>query len=149
MKAFDKVPHHRLLGKLESYGIRGNILGWLSNFLDNRNQKVTVNNKTSKAHPVTTGIPQGSVLGPVLFVVYINDLPEIVKSDVYLFADDTKKYRKITSEEDCRILQKDLEALDECSRTWLLLFHPKKCKVMTLGKPAYQSNYFMEDTSKQ
>jgi hypothetical protein len=89
-KAFDKVPHNRLLEKIKSYGIVGPTLNWIKDFLKNRTQKVMVNGAGSEWENVTSGIPQGSVLGPILFVIYINDLPDTVESDSYLFADDTK-----------------------------------------------------------
>ena len=82
---------------------------------------------------VLSGIPQWSVLGPLLFVIYINELPKIVKSTIYLFADDTKIFRSINSPEDTKILQEDLDKLQEWSNTWLLKFHPNKCKRMTIG----------------
>ena len=82
---------------------------------------------------MTSGIPQGSVLGPTLFIIYINDLPETVESMVHIFADDTKIYRKIATENDCVKLQKDLDILQEWSSKWLLSFNAKKCKVMRLG----------------
>ena len=79
-------------------------------------------------------IPQGSVLGPILFVLYINDLPSNILSDVYMFADDTKIFNIIKSPEDQEILQNDLDTLSMWSDKWLLKFHPEKCKVMHLGK---------------
>ena len=103
-KAFDTVPHRRLIVKLESYGINGNILNWIKAFLSGRSQVVKVNGADSESTAVLSGIPQGSVLGPLLFVIYIDDLPEAVTSDALLFADDTKLYRQITSREDAHIL---------------------------------------------
>ena len=135
MKAFDKVPHKRLVHKIEKYGITGNILGWITSFLSNRSQCVVINNSVSASEPVTSGIPQGSVLGPLLFVIYINDLPDVVDKDthVYLFADDTKVYRQIKSNKDSDILQTDINNLVKWSETWLLKFHPDKCVSMTIG----------------
>ena len=97
-KAFDTVPHERLLLKAESYGIQGDVLQWLRAFLIGRKQKVSVNGQVSGWSPVSSGIPQGSVLGPVMFVIYINDLPSSVKHAlVRIFADDTKMYKGIPS----------------------------------------------------
>ena len=76
MKAFDKVPHKRLITKLESYGLSNQIIKWVDNFLNERNQKVTVNGNESSNRPVTSEIPQGNILGPILFVIYINELPK-------------------------------------------------------------------------
>ena len=79
---------------------RGKLLQWISEFLIDRKQKVSVNNHSSNLLPVTSGIPQGSVLGPILFLIYVNDFPEVVSSTVALFADDTKLYRAIENEDD-------------------------------------------------
>ena len=84
---------------------------------------------------VISGVPQGSVLGPLLFVIYINDLPEkILNSEIFLYADDTKVFRRIKDENDCRKLQEDLNRMNEWSKKWLLRFHPKKCNLMRIGK---------------
>jgi retron-type reverse transcriptase len=107
-KAFDKVPHKRLIKKIENYGITNPILSWIQDFLTRRYQQVSINGETSNQKEVTSGIPQGSVLGPILFVIYINDLPEAVESAAYLFADDTKIFRVINSLDDQHILQNDL-----------------------------------------
>ena len=89
-KAFDSVPFERLLSKLEAYGIRGKVKDWIRNFLYGRTQEVVIEGKKSKTAPVTSGIPQGSVLGPLLFLIYVNDLPDMLDSNIQLFADDTK-----------------------------------------------------------
>ena len=123
-KAFDTVPHRRLLGKLQTYGIRGNIHHWITDFLMGRQQQVVVNGRSSEWKDVTSGIPQGSVMGPLLFLMYINDLPETISSEVYLFADDTKIFNIIVDDESINTLQNDLRKLEEWSNKWLLRFHP-------------------------
>ena len=95
-KAFDTVPHMRLLNKLEGYGIRGNVLTWVKSFLENRTQFVKINNSQSSYMPVTSGVPQGSVLGPTLFIYFINDLPSVTHLTTKIFADDTKLYASVT-----------------------------------------------------
>ncbi len=99
----------------------------------NRLQRVNVYGSKSSWVPVTSGVPQGSVLGPILFVIYINDLPECVESLLYMYADDTKNFRIIKSPQDHQILQSDLKELTTWTNHWLLKFHPEKCKVMTYG----------------
>ena len=111
-KVFDKVAHEKLLLKLHHYGIRGDTLKWIKDFLDNRKQAVVINGINSeKKNPVSSGVPQGSVLGPILFLANINDLPEQVKSRVRLFADDTALYLAISSTTEGEILQTDLASL--------------------------------------
>ena len=136
MKAFDKVPHNRLIYKIKHYGIDGNILGWIEDFLYNRTQTVIINDSKSRTARVTSGIPQGSVLGPMLFVLYINDLPDVVDKNthIFLFVDDTKAFRHIKSSEDNLILQRDIDSMVTWSNIWLLKFHPQKCNMMHMGK---------------
>ena len=133
-KAFDKVPHQRLFLKLAYYGIRGPILEWIKDFLTNRTQQVVLNNINSCSINVLSGVPQGSVLGPLLFLLYINDLPFIVSSHVKLYADDTLIYRIINSAEDITILQKDLNTLSEWANKWLMSFNPSKCVHLTITR---------------
>ena len=96
-KAFDKEAHRRLLKKLENYGIRGNLLNWIQNFLTNRQQRVVIIGEISGWTDITSGIPKGSVLGPILFLVYINDLPGAIHGLMKGFADDAKIYCEIDS----------------------------------------------------
>ena len=117
-KAFDKVPHRRLLGKLEAYGISGSILNWIREFLCGRTQTVVVNGEKSKKAAVRSGIPQGTVLGPLLFVIYINDILDGIESNGLLYADDTKIFREITSEKDSLCLQADIKRLEQWSKEW-------------------------------
>ena len=133
-KAFDTVPHRRLLGKMEAYGISGSLLEWIKDYLHGRTQTVLVNGEKSDTAPVISGIPQGTCLGPLLFVIYINDLLDDIDSDGFLFADDTKIFRKITSPNDSEILQSDINKLENWSKKWLLNFHPNKCHVLSMGK---------------
>jgi hypothetical protein len=141
MKAFDKVPHRRLISKVKQHGIEGKALNWIQAFLSNRKQRVVLNGKSSAWHEVTSGIPQGSVLGPLLFVLYINDLPACVKSECLLFADDTKIFRSILSDEDRQVFQDDIDKLHAWTTDWLLLFHPDKCKVMSIGRGSKSHEY--------
>jgi len=131
-KAFDKVPHRRLLAKCDYYGIRGNILKWIASFLQGRSQKVLVDGETSQTADVTSGVPQGTVMGPLLFLLYINDLPEAVSSKARLFADDCLLYRKIHNQYDCETLQKDLDHLQQWEADWLMNFNPDKCEVLRI-----------------
>ena len=103
-KAFDKVPHRRLLCKLYYCRIRGSTLEWISSWLSERSQQVVLDGQASDPVPVLSGVPQGSVLGPVLFLVFINDLPDNIRSSVRFFADDCVLYRYIYSPKDCLIL---------------------------------------------
>ena len=133
-KAFDSVPHKRLISKLRSYRFNPVIIRWVEKYLQDRSQYVEINGEQSQWQPVTSGIPQGSVLGPLLFLIYINDLPIHVNSIIYMYADDTKIYREIRDKHDQEILQKDLDSLKAWSNQWLLKFHPKKCYSITIGK---------------
>ena len=129
-KAFDKVNHSKLIWKLHQYGIRSNVLRWVQAFLGNRSQSVVVEGEESDSVPVCSGVPQGSVLGPILFLIYINDLPDTITSKVRLFADDTALYLTIEGENDSAILQHDLDKLSMWEREWDMEFNPSKCQVI-------------------
>ena len=112
-KAFDKVPHQRLLSKVRAHGIDGKVYDWIKAWLCDRQQRVVVNGTKSEWGQVISGVPQGSVLGPLLFLIYINDLDSEISSDVSKFADDTKIGRLIRSESDVIALQADLDRMKE------------------------------------
>lgn len=139
-KAFDTVPHERLLIKLKNSGIRGNALNWIRSFLGNRRQRVVLRNGVSSWLNVKSGVPQGSILGPLLFLVYVNDMPDNVSSTAKMFADDTKLYRQIKMFEDCHELQDDLNNLSAWSAKWLLRFNATKCVVLRI-KLSFQYMY--------
>lgn len=126
-KAFDKVSHPKLLEKLSFYSIQGPTLAWIKAFLSDRSQVVSVNGQHSTPCKVLSGVPQGSVLGPTLFLLYINDIAKGIRSTVKLFADDTIIYRQINSAEDHNTLQEDLNKLMEWSARWQMEFNPTKC----------------------
>lgn len=147
-KAFDTVPFKRLLLKLQAYGIRGKVYHWIENFLSSRSQQVKVGTQCSDWAEVKSGIPQGSVLGPTLFLIYINDLPDVVENVVKLFADDTKLYKAVSCPADCDSLQRDLDSLSTWSNTWQLKFNASKCHCMHIGKNNPCHSYLMNDNSQ-
>ena len=134
-KAFDKVPHQRLIQKLKYFGIDNPLLTWISSFLHNRYQIVRVNNTYSKPTLITSGVVQGSVLGPLLFLLYINDISKEIKNGkCFLFADDLKVvYSSPRDIENTTSIQEDLARLETWSRQWLMPFSPSKCGVINLG----------------
>ena len=127
-KAFDKVPHQRLLSKFHFYGIQNSTLNWISSFLTNRRQQVTIDNIQSDQLPVDSGVPQGTVLGPLFFFFFfINDLPESVNSEIKLFADDCLMYRTINTHSDAITLQQDINKLEQWENTWQMKLNADKC----------------------
>ena len=132
-KAFDKVPHQRLLLKLKSMGITGNLLSWIQHWLCNRKQRVVVSGCASSWQEVTSGVPQGSVLGPLLFVAFINDIDADILCRAKKFADDTKLYSEVSSKGDSEKFQMDLDKVFSWSQEWQMLFNIDKCKVMHIG----------------
>ena len=149
-KAFDVVPHSRLLRKLRLYGIEGRTLQWISSFLQGRTQSVMVDGVRS--HPgsptdgddVISGVPQGTVMGPLLFLLYINDMPSVLDPSTAcrLFADDCLIYRSINTFSDQVALQRDLEALHTWGKTWGLKFNVAKCNIMHLNRKTVSTARF-------
>ena len=153
-KAFDSVPHERLFLKLEALGIRGDVLEWIKSFLRGRTQCVNVDGVHSTWRDVLSGIPQGSVIGPILFVIFINDLPSHVKNNTCkLFADDCKLFGNVETKEESTV-QTDLTCLENWSKIWQQPFNAKKCKAMHLGtnnpKLVYNLNgHSLENTESE
>ena len=135
-KAFDSVDHTILIEKLRWYGIEGRLLHWFRNYLSNRTQKVVIDGMSSRSLPVSSGVPQGSIVGPILFTVFINDLPDVLseKTGSALYADDTKLFRTITTPDDCVRLQEDLTKTGDWSNKSNIKFNPTKCKLLTVTR---------------
>ena len=144
-KAFDKVPFARLFKKLELHGIRGQTLDWIKQWLNNRRQRVSVNKTFSEWDEVTSGVPQGSVLGPILFLVYINDIDSGLISKLSKFADDSKLCKNVLLDSDRDALQQDLDRLYEWSQQWQMQFNVDKCSIIHLGHKNRQYNYKLGD----
>jgi len=130
-KAFDSVPHSELLVKVWNFGITGTLWQWFSSYLHNRTQYVSVDNHLSNILPVISGVPQGSILGPLLFLIFINELPSIIKSQLSSFADNTKCFRQIKSVHDIEGLQHDIDLLFNRSVNNLLSFNLSKFLFMS------------------
>lgn len=141
-KAFDRIPTRRLLTKLDHFGIRGRLNRWIQNFLSDRYFRVRVGEDYSSDRPVKSGVPQGSVLGPLLFVVYISDLQLNVSSTISIYADDTKLYvNPVTNQ---HTLQQDLNSVFEWSTDWLLPLNIEKCVVLHMGRNNPSLPYFID-----
>ena len=133
-KAFDRVLHGRLLRKLYHFDIRGNTHRWISSFLLGRTQRMAIEGCTSDSVPVVSWVPQGPVLGPLLFLLFINDLSDKTKSKTWLFVHYCVVYRSIKDPEDSAVLQQDLHALAKWESKWGMEFHPQKCSVMNVSR---------------
>ena len=149
-KAFDKVDHEGLLSKLDHLGINGPLLKWARSFLVGREQRVVVEGMESTPSKVLSGVPQGTVLGPLFFLIYINDISKGLSegTKIRLFADDSLLYRTIESPSDAAILQKDLNTLQLWEKKWKMEFHPGKCQLLriTNKNEPIKPTYFIHDT---
>ena len=132
MQSFRQSSPFPTIYKLHHYGIRGTLLTWIKNFLSNRSQRVILDNKQSSSSDVLSGVPQGTVLAPLLFLLFINDIPLQVQSKIRLYADDVILHRNIHSIEDCYVLQRDLDLLTQWSHKWQMIFNPK-CEFLRIS----------------
>ncbi|KAF2358736.1 Reverse transcriptase domain [Trinorchestia longiramus] len=139
-KASDKVPHERLMAKVEAHGIRGNYSRWIRNWLTDRTQHMVIHDKKSYPTLVTSGVLQGSILGPLLFIIYINHFGVGISSDMNKFSDDTKIYHRAFTERNRATIQSDLNRLLQWTETWQMSFNTNKCTVMHVGAKTYISN---------
>ena len=142
-KAFDSVPHIGLIEKLKAAGFGPKLVRWIEAYLEDRRMRVIVNNKTSAWRQVDSGVPQGAVLAPLLFLIYVNDLPDWIVSEIKMFADDTKIWRVIRNEKDMELLQEDLDSLSRWTEKWKLRLNVEKCKLMHIGRLLKMNSYFI------
>ena len=147
-KAFDTVPHKRLLQQVNSFGIDDKALNWITAFLNDRRQRVRVKDNISTWKPVVSGIPQGSILGPILFTLFVNDIPSQLQSIIAMYADDTKLFASIISDNPTNTLISDLKLLEEWSEKFQMKFHPEKCHVMHIGSNNPRQEYNMTKDNK-
>jgi hypothetical protein len=146
-KAFDTVPHKKLLLKMKCFGICDQLITWISSFLSGRTMRVMINGVGSAWYEVLSGVPQGSVIGPLLFLLFVQDLPDWVMVSILMFADDTKLWSKISHATDSHVLQKALDKLVEWANLWGMRFNIEKCKVMHVGHEM-QTIYRMRDNDQ-
>ena len=148
-KAFDKVPHRRLLNTLQLYGISGLTHNWIRNFLTGRTQSVVVEGSKFISSPITSSVPQGSVLGPLLFLLFINDLPSVLNPATCcrLFADNCLVYRDITIQDQIQ-LQWDLHALENWRTQWGMSFNTDKCNIMTISHQTTPMSTYIDSTTR-
>ena len=144
-KAFDKVRHQRLFKKLAAHGLDGKVSGWIKNWITGRRQKVGLNGNYSEWKKVISGVTEGSVLDPILFLIYIYDLDVNINSKLRKFADDIKLCRASNSDKEVETLQNDLQRIYQWSLDWQMMFNIDKCVVIHAGKNNKQYNYKMGD----
>lgn len=147
MKAFDKVSHRLLIEKMTGLGISQECTNWTREYLTDREQVVVVNGEKSDPLAVRSGVPQGSVIGPTLFILFINDLPSCASNQTRLFADDTKLFGVVNTNEDQERLQSDIDAFTKWANEWKMKFHPSKCKVLHFGGKNLQYHYEMQTST--
>ena len=148
-KAFDKVPHERLISKVKAVGIEGKVLNWIREWLRERKQRVVLDGENSEWKEVKSGVPQGSVLGPVLFLIYINDIDENIANMILKFADDIKLIGKVKTLQDIESMKRDVKILVEWSEKWLMPYNIKKCKAMHLGNNNTEAKYEIKGLNLQ
>ena len=150
-KAFDTVPHQRLLLNLQSYGITGRTHHWVTQWLTKRTQRVVINGTESDYVHVISGVPQGTVLGPLMFLLYINDISENISSSIRLFADDCIVFRSISNNDDTTLLQKDLDEISNWAHVWQMKFNVSKCVLLrvTRNHSLFTSTYILNNETIQ
>src|SRR3989442_54685 len=149
-KAFDKVPHRNLIRKVKGFGIEDKVIGWIENWLGNRTQRVVINGVSSDWKDVKSGVPPGSILGPLLFTMYIEDIDEVLKSSKLLkFADDTKVWGRVNTKEDAVLIQDDLNSLCEWSEKngMLILYKTLVRPIVDYCTPVWRP-YLRKDVNK-
>ena len=132
-KVFDSVPHERLLLKLQSYGVGDTLLVWFNRFLTTCRQRVSLNGSFSSWHPVTAGVPQGSILGPLLFILYVNDISKSINCKLKVFANDIAIYHQVSSIQDCHFLQQNLNSCLQWCSQWQVNLNPAKCEALCIS----------------
>ena len=141
-KAFDRVWHKGLIYKLKAIGIKGKLLNWIENYLSERKQRVVINNTNSDWREIKAGVPQGSILGPLFFLIFINDIITDIQSNIKLFADDTSLYLIVDNPvSTASILNDDLDKIHDWSRKWLVTFNAKKTETMIISRKSNKPHH--------
>ena len=141
-KAFDKVWYKGLLFKLRRAGIRGKLLSWFSDYLSNRYQRVIIPGGISTLCHIQAGVPQGSILGPLLFLIYINDIVDDIQANINLFADDTSLSMIVSDPLAARtMLQTDIDKITDWAQKWLVKFNPSKSESLVISRKRNKTNH--------